>query len=228
MWFLPLLRHVWEYSQYCIFCVCGSTPVSTIPILRECSHKSGIVLLGVLIYYRLHEQCSVPLLWEHSQKSFIVLPGVLLKKLKLYTWSDLDLIYNLDILLPLDTLGVLPVLLLLVSGSTPGRLIFCQWEYSHKSGIVLPGVLPKRLFLYTGSDLDMIYNLAIWLPLDTLGVLPECLVMLFPVGIHNCWILKPVIHCFLLLITSSKRYPVKNLKTISRPKSIKYNVRPRN
>ena len=43
------------------------------------------------------------------------------------------MIYNLDILLPLDTLGVLPVLLFLVSGSTPGRLIFCQWEYSYKS-----------------------------------------------------------------------------------------------
>ena len=38
------------------------------------------------------------------------------------------MIYNLDILLPLDTLGALPVLLFLVSGSTPGRLIFCQWK----------------------------------------------------------------------------------------------------
>ena len=82
------------------------------------------------------------------------------------------MIYSLDILLLLDTLGVHPVLLFLGSGSTPGRLIFCQWEYSHKSGIVLPGVLPKKLFLYTGSDLDMIYNLDILLPLDTLGVLP--------------------------------------------------------
>ena len=76
----------------------------------------------------------------------------------MYTGSDLDMIYNLDMLLPLDTLGVLPVLLFLVSGSTPGRLIYCQWEYSLKSGIVLPGVLPKKLILYTGSDLDMIYN----------------------------------------------------------------------
>ena len=71
------------------------------------------------------------------------------------------MIYNLDILLPLDTMGVLPVLLFLGSGSTPGRLIFCQWEYSHKSGIVLAGVLPKKLFLYSGSDLDMIYNLPV-------------------------------------------------------------------
>ena len=82
---------------------------------------------------------------------------------------------NLDVLLPLDALGVLPVLIFLVSGSTPRRLIFCQWEYSCKSGIVLLGVLPKRLFLYTGSDLDMIYNLDILLPLDTLGVLPVLL-----------------------------------------------------
>ena len=50
------------------------------------------------------------------------------KRLFLYTGSDLDMIYNLDIVLPLDTLGVLPVLLFLVSGSTPGRLIFCQWK----------------------------------------------------------------------------------------------------
>ena len=72
-------------------------------------------------------------------------------------------------------MGVLPVLLVLGSGSTAGRLIFCQWEYSRKSGIELPGVLPKKLFLYTGSDLDMIYNLDILLPLDTLGVLPVLL-----------------------------------------------------
>ena len=79
---------------------------------------------------------------EYSQKSGKVLLGVLPKRLFLYTGSDLDMIYNLDILLPLDTLGVLPVLLLLVSGSTPGRLILCQWEYSRKSGIVLVGPLP--------------------------------------------------------------------------------------
>ena len=28
-------------------------------------------------------------------------------------------------------------------------------EYSCKSGIVLPGVLPKRLFLYTGTGSDL-------------------------------------------------------------------------
>ena len=81
---------------------------------------------------------------EYSRKSGpTILQGVLPKRLFLCSGSDLDMIYNLDILLPLDTLGVLPVLLFLVSGSTPGRLIYCQLEYSLKSGIVLPGVLPK-------------------------------------------------------------------------------------
>mgnify|MGYP001309289853 CR=1 FL=1 len=61
----------------------------------------------------LNKNGPVPLLREHSQKS----------------GSDLDMICNLDILLPLDTLGTLSVLLFLVSGSTPNRLIFCQWEY---------------------------------------------------------------------------------------------------
>ena len=77
----------------------------------------------------MKQQGVGPLLREYSRKSGIVLPGVLPKTLFLYTGSDLDMIYNLDILLPLDTLGVLSVLLFLVSGSTPGRLIFCQWEY---------------------------------------------------------------------------------------------------
>ena len=64
----------------------------------------------------------VPLLREHFHKSGIVLPGVLLNKLKLYTGSDLDMICNLDILLPLNALGALLALLFLVSGSTPNRL----------------------------------------------------------------------------------------------------------
>ena len=103
--FRPLLRHVWEYSQYYLFWVCRSTPVSALP------------------------RSVGPLLREYSHKSGIVLPGVLPKRLFLYTGSDLDMIYNLDILLPLDILGVLPVLLFLVSGSTPGSLIFCQWKW---------------------------------------------------------------------------------------------------
>ena len=48
--FWPILRHVWEYSQHYLFWVWGSTLGSTIPLLRECSQKSGIVLLGVLLY----------------------------------------------------------------------------------------------------------------------------------------------------------------------------------
>ena len=40
-----------------------------------------------------------PLLWEHSHKNGIALPGVLPKSQKLYIGSDLNMIYNLDILL---------------------------------------------------------------------------------------------------------------------------------
>ena len=67
----------------------------------------------------------------------------------------------------------LPVYKNSIFGSTLRSTIPLLREYSRKSGpTILPGVLPKRLFLYTGSDLDMIYNLDILLPLDTLGVLP--------------------------------------------------------
>ena len=40
----------------------------------------------------LNKHGPVPLLQEHSHKSGIVLPGVLPNKLKLYNWSDLDMI----------------------------------------------------------------------------------------------------------------------------------------
>ena len=33
-----------------VFWLCGSTPASAIPLLREYSHKSAVVLLGVLPY----------------------------------------------------------------------------------------------------------------------------------------------------------------------------------
>ena len=63
------------------------------------------------------------------------------------------------------SVGVLPQKCCSASGSTPvlkkqsvGPLLR---EYSRKSGIVLPGVLPKRIFLYTGSDLDMIYSIVL-------------------------------------------------------------------
>ena len=79
----------------------GSTPRSAIPDLREYSHKSGIVPLGVL-------------------------PD----PLKLCTGSGHDLICRYVIILPLDTLGVLPVLLFLGSGSTPSTPILGFWEYS--------------------------------------------------------------------------------------------------
>ena len=110
-------------------------------------------------------------LWEYSQKAYFLSVGVIV--------IHFILLYRADI----KVLGVLPKPLFLLSGSTPKRLIFCQWEYSHKSGTVLLGVLPKKLFLYTGSDLDMIYNLDILLPLDTLGALQ---VLLFLVSGSNC------------------------------------------
>merc|ERR1712155_442346 len=83
-----------------LYHVCGSTPIFTNLFLR-------------------------PLLWEHSHKNGIALLGVLPKSQKLYIGSRLDMIYNLDILLPLDTLGVLPEGLFFLSGSTPRRLILC-------------------------------------------------------------------------------------------------------
>ena len=115
-----------------------------------------LLLLLVLLFLVLPEGLFFCQIYNLDILLPLVTLGVLPKKLFLSTGSDLDMIYNLDILLPLDTLGVLPVLLLLVSGSTPGRLIFCQWDYSRKSGIVLLRVLPTTLFLYSGSALDMI------------------------------------------------------------------------
>ena len=117
----------------------GVLPVLLILGLREYSRKCYTTFAGVLPQKCcsasgstpvLKKQSVGPLLREYSRKSGpTILPGVLPKRLFLYTGSDLDMIYNLDILLPLDTLGVLPVLLFLVSGSTPGRLIFCQWKW---------------------------------------------------------------------------------------------------
>ena len=128
----------------------GVLPVFLILGLREYYRKCYTTFAGVLPQKCcsasgstpvLKKQSVGPLLWEYSRKSGIVLPGVLPKRLFLYTGSDLDMIYNLDILLPLDTLGVLPVLLFLVSGSTPRRLIFCQWEYSQRNYFCTLGVI---------------------------------------------------------------------------------------
>ena len=65
---------------------------------------------------------------EYSHKSGIVPLGVLPDPLKLCTGSGHDMIYKSVIILPLDTLGALPVLLFFVSGSTPNTLIFGFWE----------------------------------------------------------------------------------------------------
>ena len=98
----------------------GVLPVLLILCLRDYSCKCYTTFAGVLPQKCcsasgsapvLKKQRVGPLLREYSHKSGIVL--------SLYSGSDLDMIYNLDILLPLDTLGVLPVLLLLFLGVLP-------------------------------------------------------------------------------------------------------------
>ena len=98
-----------------LYHVCGSAPTKMV--------REGIGSTPVFTNLFLR-----PLLWEHSHKNGIALPGVLPNNQKLYIGSRLDMIYNLDILLPLDTLGVLPEGLFFLSGSTPRRLIFGQWD----------------------------------------------------------------------------------------------------
>ena len=71
---------------------------------------------------------AIPDLLEYSQKSGIEPLGVLPDPLKLCSGSALDMIYKSVIILPLDTLGALPVLLFFVSGSTLNTLIFGFWE----------------------------------------------------------------------------------------------------
>ena len=100
-----LILGLQEYSRKCYTTFAGVLP-------QKCCSASGTTPI-------LKKQSVGPLLWEYSHKSGIVLSGVLPKRLSLYTGSDLDMIYNLDILLPLDTLGVLPVLLLLFLGVLP-------------------------------------------------------------------------------------------------------------
>merc|ERR1711940_326083 len=71
-----------------LFWACGSTPRGTIPDLREYSHKSGIVPLGVL-------------------------PD----PLKSCTGSGHDMICRSVIILPLDTMGALPETKNMITGS---------------------------------------------------------------------------------------------------------------
>ena len=111
-----------------LFWACGSTPRSTIPDLREYSPR-------VLPVYDFKgsgstPRSAIPDLREYSHKSGIVPLGVLPDPLKLCTGSGLDTICRSVIILPLDTLGVLPVLLFLGSGSTPSTPILGFWEYS--------------------------------------------------------------------------------------------------
>ena len=107
-----------------LYHVCGSAPTKMV--------QEGIGSTPIFTNLFLR-----PLLWEHSHKNGIALPGVLPNNQKLYIGSRLDMIYNLDILLPLDTLGVLPEGLFLVSGSA------C---YTH-----IPRVLPESKNKHSGS-----------------------------------------------------------------------------
>ena len=58
-----------------------------------------------------------------------------------------------------------------------------MWEYSHKSGIVLVGVLPNLLKCYTGIKIDRIYKFDILLPqnIDRFsGSTPRVLIVTLP------------------------------------------------
>merc|ERR1711860_468656 len=57
------------------------------------------------------------------------------------------------------------------------------WEYSHKSGIVLVGVLPNLLKCYTGIKIDRIYKFDVLLPqnIDRFsGSTPRVLIVTLP------------------------------------------------
>ena len=58
-----------------------------------------------------------------------------------------------------------------------------MWEYSHKSGIVLVGVLPNLLKCYTGIKIDRIYKFDILLPQNInrfSGSTPRVLIVVLP------------------------------------------------
>ena len=118
-----------------LYHVCGSAPTKMV--------REGIGSTPIFTNLFLR-----PLLWEHSHKNGIALLGVLPKSQKLYIGSDLNMIYNLDILLQtipiyysqyfyFCSLGVLPEGLFLVSGSA------C---YTH-----IPRVLPESKNKHSGS-----------------------------------------------------------------------------
>mgnify|MGYP007015935398 FL=1 len=89
-----------EYSQYIFFCSLGVLP-------KGFFYVSGSTPKTVIFA-----------LWEYSQKAYFLSVGVIV--------IHFILLYRADI----KVLGVLPKLLFLLSGSTPKRRIFCQWEYS--------------------------------------------------------------------------------------------------
>ena len=120
-----------------LYLVCGSAPTKMV--------QEGIGSTPVLTNMFLG-----PLLWEHSHKNGIALLGVLPNNQKLYIGSRLDMIYNLDILLPLDTLGVLPEGSFFLSGSTPRMLILLSGS---TLGICVNKALPLTKNKPSGSTL---------------------------------------------------------------------------
>ena len=145
----------------------GSTPTNSyfgslgvLPeLLYHVSAPTKIVQEGIGSTPMLTKMFLGPLLWEHSHKNGIAILAVLPYNQKSYIGSELDMLYNLDILLPLGTLGVLPTVLFLLSGSTPRRLIFALWEYSWKAYFGSMGVLPEHLYLFSGSLLNSVSSL---------------------------------------------------------------------
>ena len=121
-----------------LYHVCGSAPTKMV--------QEGIGSTPIFTNLFLR-----PLLWEHSRKNGIALLGVLPKSQNLCIGSDLNIIYNLDILLQTIPIylsqyfyfcspGVLPEGLFWLSGSTLGRPILAFWEYSQNTYFCSPGV----------------------------------------------------------------------------------------
>ena len=112
----------WEYSQNIYFCSLGVLP-------KGLFYVSGSTPKTVIFA-----------LWEYSQKAYFLSVGVIV--------IHFILLYRADI----KVLGVLPKPLFLLSGSTPKRLIFCQWEYSHNFYFCSLGELLESSILGSGSS----------------------------------------------------------------------------
>ena len=123
----------WEYSQYIYFCSLGVLP-------KGLFYVSGSTPKTVIFA-----------LWEYSQKAYFLSVGVIV--------IHFILLYRADI----KVLGVLPILLFFISGSTPKTVIFTLWEYSQKAYFLSLGVLPKLLFLLSGHNNARASSVMTWL-----------------------------------------------------------------